>query len=809
MKMRYAFRSLARFPVLAITAVFTMGLCIGANTTIFNLINAFYQHLPVAGANRIAGVYTSSEVLGAYGRTSYLDYLDYKEKNVVFSDLSADSSFGAGLSVGGDSQWAWGAVVSGNYFSLLGVNAALGRTLSLDEDRPGGPRVAVLSQVLWKRRFGGDPAVVGRPFKLNGQDFTVIGVMPESFLGTTAFFRPALWIPIHHYGVVGSTDRLQDRTNRWVTMLGRLKPGITLDSAQADFARMAAQLEQAYPEPNSKRRVQLVTATLMPPSAREWYLPTAKLLMAAVSLLLLIAAANVANLLLAKTAARRAEIGTRLALGVSRSGLIFQSLTESALLSLGGGILGLLVNLWASGFVAAYFAPPTPGALGDAPVLAPDYRVFLFTFGICLLTAAAAALVPGLKASGTNLVAALKSKEPVGNHGLRRLSWNNLLVIIQVALSIVLLVGAVLLARSFRSVRESNPGYPVERVLLASLDIQQAGYSRDTGKQFYQQLVDRLEGVTGVAGASMVDVAPLSGFSRSEMVRIADLPDEVEVDSNIVGPGYFQALGIPLLQGRTFTPQDDAAREGVIVINESMVKRFWPKGSSVGKQVRLSTPVPSEPGPLFTIIGVVKDTKYLSLGEDPRPLMYLSFHQRFLPRMTLLVKTRSTPDAIMPEVRRELTALNKDLAVIFMTTLDQHLNSSIWEQRLRAEVLQVFGVLALALAAVGVFAVMNYMVNRRWRELGIRMALGATRHNIVMLVVRDAIQLTLAGVVLGVPAAIGAKRILASFLVGVGSADLPTFAVVVLVLMAASLIASILPAFRASQVNPLVAIRSE
>jgi predicted permease len=807
---RHVVRSLVRSPVSSLAGVVTLALCIGANTTIFTLINSFYQGLPVERPGGLVSVYTSSPTFGAWGRTSYPDFVDYRDRNEVFENLAADSSFDASMVVDGSAEWVLGGLVTGNYFSVLGVEAVVGRTFTPDEQKPGGPPVLVLSYELWQRRFAGDEKVVGRVVKLNQRDFTIVGVAPKRFKGTMAFLHPDLWIPMHHLGLAMPPAVLEMRAFRWVAITGRLRGEVSMERAQANFDTLAAVLEKAHPEtPGNERKAALIASTWIPPAAREWYLPTAKLLLWAVLLLLLIACVNVTNLLLAKTNARRAETGMQLALGARRARLVRRLFVESFLLAFVGAVLGLPLAVAASRWVAGYFGPAVPGAPGNAPVMEPDLRVYALTFGVCLLTALISSAVPAFQLARSNPSAALREQRSQDKPSPLRLTWGSSLVVVQIALCFALLIGAKLIGSSLRHLLTSDPGYKIENVLLAAMDLQPAGYDAVRGRRFFATLLDELAALPGVSGASLAEVAPLSGYSQTSAIRIPEMPDQnLEVDSNVVGPGYFETLGIAVLRGRGLTARDTLKAPGAIVVNESFARKFFPKGEAVGRRIRLGRGGADEPAD-FAVVGVVEDTKYLSLGEDPRPLLYVSVQQRFRPRLSVVLRTMGDASGVMAQTRQKIKSLDADVPVIYVTVLSQYLNQSIWEQRLRAEVLQAFGLLALGLAAVGVFSLMTYNVTRRWREIGIRMALGADRRGIVAMVVRETLRLSLVGIVLGMPLAIWGKKLLASFLVGVGGSGAGTFAGVAVLLAGVALLASWLPAWRASRMDSMAAIRAE
>jgi len=806
---RLGIRSLIRSPLPTLAAVLTLALCIGANTTIFTVIHAFYQGLPLDRPEGVTSVFHSSPVFGAWGRISYPDYLDYRKQNRVFEDLAAEGSLGASLTVDGETEWFWGTVVSGNYFSALGIQPELGRTFAPDEQVPGGPRVLLLSHALWQHRFHGDPGVVGRPVKINGHDFTVIGVIPDRFKGTVAFLHPALWIPIHHLGVASSPARLEQRPVRWLYVLGRLRDGVSLAEAQASFDVTAAGLEKAYPETEgNERKAALTPATWMPPAAREWHMPSVRLLMGAVLVLLLIACVNVSSLLLARTNARRIETGVQLALGAKRWRLVRQVFLESLLLALAGGVLGLPVALAASRTIAGYFAPPVPGAPGNAPIFAPDLRVHALTFGVCLLTALLSGLVPAWQLGRSHAAPALRERRNQDKPGPLRLTWGGSLVTLQIALSFALLICAGLIAHSVQSVVETDPGYPVKNVLLAQLDLPSAGYEAVDGKRFYLDLQQRLAALPGVLGASLAEVPPLAAYSRSDTIRLPETPDqEITVDVHVVGSGFFETLRMPLLRGRTLSPRDTAGTPGAAVVNESFVAKYIPKGEAVGHHITFAQVAEGEPGPGFEIVGVVKDTRYLTLSEPTLPLVFVPVQQRYRPRVVLVMRTQSDPRTLMEQTRKEIKALSSEVPVVFLTTLEVYMKGSIWEERMRSDVLQVFGLLALALAAVGVFGLTTHNVTRRWHEIGVRMALGANRRDVVLMMVRDALRLAVVGVVLGIPLSLWGQKLIAAFLTGIGTSSALTFVTMAALLGTIALLASWVPARRASRLDPLAAIK--
>lgn len=803
----YSVRNLARRPFLSLTAIVTLVLALAATTTLFNLRNAFFQRLPVPNASRLVSVYTSSEMLGAHGTTSYLDYVDYRDGNKTLESLATETSFGANLSHSGSAEWVWGAAISDNYFPTLGVRLLHGRPFTAEDGKTGANPVTVLSHRLFARRFGADPQIVGKTVEVNGTTYTVVGVAPPGFLGSHALFHPAMWTPIR-------PERMTRRELRNMSIIGLLKPGVSVEQAQANFATLAAGVEKTYPEPGSVRQVTVTPSTPMPPVAREWYLPSVRVLLVAVGLLLLIAGINVANLLLGLAMDRRAETGTRLALGAGRLRLVRQSFWDALVLTVVGGFFGFLLSLSLRHKVAQYFAPATPGDMGDAPPLTPDLKVFAFLLGICLLTALIAGLLPALKASATDLTESIKSRRGGngrgGRGGLSWLSWNNVLVVVQVALSTVLLIAAGLLVRSFRHLYNTDPGYKVENVLLVSLDVQPLRLQRPEAAELYERIRERIAAVPGIQKASLINTPPLAGFSLQEAALLPERPDqELQPDAAVVGADYFETLGLKIDKGRALGSEDGPDAPGAVVVNELLARQYWPRQDPLGRTIQLPNYAGRPAGNDFRVVGVVPNTRYLSLGEEPRALLYLPAAQGIQPRMVVIARTAAPPETVMDAVRKELRAIEPNLPILYMTTLERYLEGSIWEPRMRAEVLQALGILALILTAVGVFGILSYAVSRRYHELGVRMTLGATPGKIVGMVLRDGVVLTLIGILLGLPAAFWAQKFLTSFFFGIETGDVVTFIAVPLFLLAVAALAAWLPARRASRIDPLKAVRAE
>jgi predicted permease len=805
-EIRHALRSLRRAPGVSLTVVLTLALCLAATAAVGNLISGLSQRLPVPESHRLVQVYTGSVSAGPYGFTSYPDFLDYHRGNDCFEALSAEATFGASLDADGRTDWVWGAVVSGNLFETLRVRPALGRAFSPEEQTPGGPAAAVLSHRFWQERFGGDPAVVGRRVALNGREVHLVGVAPASFVGINAFHHPQMWVPIHHSGdlIPRGAARLEARQRPWLQVMGRLRPEVTLDQAQTQMEVLARQLEDAHPQEGNERLITLRTATHVPPGAREQYLPTARLLLAAVTLLLLIGCLNVTNLLSSRALARRREMATRQAVGASRGRLMLRMLVEALLLALPAGLLGLATTYWSGRALSAYFAPPVAGELGAGPLFRPDLRVFLFAALVILLVTVLIGVAPALRASRASLVGVLRDDTGAGRPG-RWLGAGGALVVLQVALSVALLTCAGLIHRSMQNIVHGDPGYALDGVLLASIRIPPEGYPEPgSGVRFYERLLDQTRGLGGVRGASVAAVAPLSGYALGELITIPGVVEEAEeIDVNVVEPAYFQTLGLPLQEGELFTHRHDREADRVAVVNRSFVTRFWPGGGSpVGQRMLLGdTP--------YTILGVVADSKYLSLQEEPRALAYFSMHQRFSPNQVLLARVERGEQGYAQPLRDAVRALDPGAAVLWVTSLRRWLEGSIWEPRLRTDVLRALGIVGLVLTAVGVFSLMRYTVSRRLRELGIRLAIGAPRHRVLLRVLGQSMALGAAGLALGLPLAFYASRLVESFLYGVEGFDLGIALLLGALLFAVSIAAAYLPARRAARVDPIQIIRPQ
>ncbi|MFL6207312.1 MAG: ABC transporter permease [Pyrinomonadaceae bacterium] len=827
--MKYGLRMLLRRPGFTVVAVLALALGIGANTAIFSLVYAtLLRPLPVAAPERLVYLFTGPPD-NPYNVASYPDYVDLRDQSQSFDGLIARGGITVSLRNGEQPAQVSGLVVSGNYFDVLGVHAARGRTFTAEEGQtPGKYPVVVISHGLWQRMFGGDSNIVGRQVALNGQQFTIVGVAPQEFKGTESDRVNDIYVPMMMQSVVRpprggysgemNPDLLNTRGNRWLLLVGRLKPGVTIEQAQAEITTVMHRQGEAHPDTNRGRIGTLSFVSQGDPEQRGALVSAARLLLGVVGLVLLIACANVANLLLARATARRKEIAVRLALGAGRLRLVRQLLTESVLLALLGGGLGLLLAVWLTDLLAA--VPPPPGVLPIRPEFSFDRRVLLFTCALSLLTGLVFGLVPALQASRPDLVSALKD-ESVPLDERRRLNARSLLVIAQVALSLVLLVGAGLFLRSLQHAQAISTGFDANKILVAPLSVNLLRYTRPQGREFYRQTVERVRALPGVEAASVARLLPLGGGSSTRGLLIAgqtnadtgvyrnengspeDNPNTISV--NTIGDSYFQTMGIALVRGRDFDARDAEDRPPVVIVNETFVRRHLAGQEPLGQRLSFR----GAQGPWVEIVGVARDSKYRTLGENPTPFAYLPLAQNHETGVTLLVRTKGEPAALAGAVRREVQQLEPNLPLTDIEPVTQVIGEALYPARMGALLLTGFGLLAVVLAAVGLYGVMSFVVSRRTREIGIRIALGAQTGAVLRLVLGQSMALVAAGIVLGLIAATMATRVLASFLYGVGTRDAVTFTLAPLALLLVALLASYVPARRATKVDPVVALRHE
>jgi putative ABC transport system permease protein len=805
---RYGIRSLLKRPGSTAIAVITLALGIGANAAIFSFINGLLLR-PLAGVERperLAGIYTSDYSSGRYGTSSYLDYLDFRQQADAFTDLAASESAVLNLSGSEESERLRAAYVTNNYFDVLGVNPRLGRTLTSEDDSQANvSQSVVISHALWQRLFGADPSIVGRPVTLNSRAYTIIGVTAESFQGLRLGSQPEVFLPLTE------ESKAEARGNRGLRITGRLRDGVTIEQAQAQITAIADRLARAYPktnmgtlaQPDVPRPMSVVPEARIEPKMQEGVRLVTTLLLVVVGLVLLIACANVANLLLAWASSRRREIAIRLALGASRGRLIRQLLTESVLLALIGGAAGLCVGLWTADLIPGFFPPGEASGID----LSLDWRVLGFTTVITLLTGVLFGLAPALQASRPDVVSSLKDEKGRAR-GVMRFGLRNLLVTAQIAISVLLLIGAGLFLRSLRSAVTFDPGFESQHLLLASLGTGGTEMNNAQQQNFYQRLLERAGSQPGVRSASLTKVVPLAGGGQRRNVFLEGYQprpnEDTELNTNVVGLNYFSTLGIPVMQGRDFGAQDKTGSPGVVVVNEELAQRYFSGQRAVGKRLRTDSE-----GPYLEIIGVVRTAKYRDLREQALPFIYIPLAQEMQSNMTLLVRTVGDPSVVLPALRREIQQLDKSVPVYSVKTMREQIDAALSADRMTAVLLGIFGGAALLLATVGLYGVMSYSVAQRTHEIGVRMALGAQTLDVLRLVVKNGMTLSLIGLAIGLAAAFAFTRIMATLLFEVTPTDAMTYGIVSVGLLLVALLACYIPARRATKVDPLVALRYE
>ncbi|HKQ89094.1 MAG TPA: ABC transporter permease [Blastocatellia bacterium] len=805
--LRYGARTLLKKPGFTLIAIITLGLGIGANTAIFSLVNmVMLRPLPVSQPDRIVEVTPlfKGQSIGAF---SYPTYKDFRDKNEVFDGLAAYIPIPMSLSRNGVNERVWGYLASGNYFDLLGVRAIKGRMFTQEEDLvPGANHIAVVSYGCWQRRFGADPNLVGKTIKLNGHDFTIVGVAPEEFRGTVVVFDPEIYTPMMMAKQIapGDSKWLENRGAGGILAFGRLKQGVTATQARESLNLLMAEFAREYQDFEGMA-FSVTPAGLAIPLIRFGAMGFAGVLMATVALVLLIACVNLANLLLARAAQRRKEIAIRLSLGAGRARVVRQLLTESVALSLAGGAVGWLIALWLLELVEAFMPSIDFNLLID---LRPDWRVVIFTLAVSFITGALFGLAPALQTSKVDLILALKDDAGLG--GYRRSRFRNGLVVAQVALSLLLLIGAGLIVRSLQQTLMVGPGFEVENRITMSVDLGMQGYDEPRGREFYKQLFSRVESLPGVRAASYISALPLNldmsaigiYVEGQQYTRASDLH---VMPSGSAWPRYFETMGIPLLEGRDFTMLEDKEESRVVIVNETFARRFWPGQNPIGKHLSKGGP----DKPRFEVVGVAKDGKYGTLGEAPQSFVYFPMAREYASEVALVVNTSVEPQSMIKTIRREVERLDSSLPLYDVKTMREHTRFLLFPLQAGAWVAGGFALLALLLAGLGIYGVMAYTVSQRTREIGVRMALGASGGDVLRLVVRQGTWLALVGLAIGLVGSLALTRLMSSVLYGVSATDVVTFAGVTLLLGSVVLIACYLPARRAAKVDPMIALRCE
>ena len=795
---------LAKNPGFTAVAVLTLALGIGANTAIFSVVNGvLFRPLPYKDPGRIVqlwATYTTSSALQII--LSPADFFNLADENRVFEEAAIYRRGYMNLSGGGEPERVWSARASTNLFRLLGVGPSLGRAFLPDEGRPGKGQVAILSHGLWQRRYCADRAILGKPVTLDTNPYVVVGVMPPGFAFPSA--TTDVWVPF-----VPTAEDLESHGTQSAYAVARLKPAVRLEQAQADMDAIAARLANTYPETNKGRGFRLVPLQeQIVGGVRQVLL----ILFGAVGLVLLIACANVANLSLARGTGRQREIAIREALGADRLRVVRQLLTESLLVALIGGGLGLLIAPGAIALLRTIGPTDFPRLDG----VSVDHWVLWFTFGVSVVSAILFGLMPAFQVSKPNLNGSLKEAAMASQAGFTifgRHRMRSMLVISQVALALVLLAGSGLMIRSFWRLVTVDPGFDPRNVLMVSLSLPATKYpTTQACNAFFEEVLERVASLPGVTAAGAVNVSPVSGGGITNSFQIEGRPparqgESPEAEFEIISPGYFRAMGVKLLRGRYFTNYDRRSAPGVGIISQALARRYWPNDDPVGKRIHVDW---GGGGFEAEIVGVVGDTRDMALAVPPMPQLYLSYLQfENYGEMTLAVRTSSDPLDLAHAIERQVWTVDKDQPVADVMTLEGVLFKSVAEPRFRTLLLGIFAGLALSLAAVGIYGVMSYTVAQRTHEIGIRMALGAQRNTVLKLVIGNGLRLALIGVGTGILSALALTRFLASLLYGVKPTDPLTFAVVSLILTAIALLASYIPARRATKVDPMVALRYE
>jgi predicted permease len=806
--LRYACRQLAAKPAFTFIAGLSLALGIGANVTLFTYVNAiFLQPLPVARPAELMGIYTTDADFPGFIQSSYLNLRDLRADRALFSGVAIAMPVRVTLrAAGGDAERLVGEIVSSDYFAVLGVRPALGRAfVPHDDEQLGAHPEAVLSYGLWQRRFGGDRGVMGSQLSLNGHPFTVVGVAAPGFRGTNSLSDRELWLPLSmRRGIVGSpqADWFKERGGLMLDAVGRLVPGLGERQAAAALQALAVNLRREYPDDNKGRSLSLMplAQASLNPNTRGSLVLAGWFLMTMVGLVLALACANVANLLLARTLARRREIAVRIALGVGRGRLVRQLFTENLLLAFFGGGAGLLLAVWGRRLLWVFHPVTLPENLD----LSFDPRVLGFALALTLATGLLFGLVPALQTARTDVVGALKNQAPPP----RRFAGRALLVIGQIGLSLLLLIGTGLFLRSLRQAERIDPGFDADHLLVLSVNAGAEGYDDQRGLDFCRRAEESAAALPGVRGAALGATRPLEpGIGGRFFIDGRPSPspqDGAGVQTTSVDPAFFSTTGIRILRGRAFTVADRDGSLPVAIINETLAKRFWRGESPVGSHLHFV----GVPGGL-EVVGVAADVKYSALGEPPKGYLYFPLAQGYGGAATLYVRAQGAPGALLASVRDAVHRLDPNLPLTGVRPVSEILAQSLWAPRAAAAILAFFGVLGLTLAAIGTYGVMSYAVDRRRREIGIRMALGANRGEILRRVLRQGLSLAAAGLCLGLLAAFGATRLIGRFLYGVSPLDPFTFLVTSASLAAVAILATLIPARRATAVDPLAALRAE
>jgi predicted permease len=806
---RFSLRMIAKAPGFAAIVILTLALGIGANSTIFSWINSALLN-PVPGLSKPNEIVSMTQ--GRPGSNplgfSYPDLQAMRDGQQSFTCIATCMFAPMSLTGKAKPERIWGMVASANYFDVLGVRPILGRGfLPVDDEKPGGAPVAVISYRLWQTHFAANPAIIGQPIEINQHSYTIVGVTPSVFQGSITGLRMEIWVPIMMEAqLMPGGDALHDRHNDWLFAYGRLRPGVSRRQAGEEMTLRLQRDAKNYPDEHKGN--DSVTAHPLwrnPFSFNIFFAPLLPVLMAIAGLVLLLACANVANLMLVRAVGRRREIAIRMSLGASRWRLVRQLLIESLMLALAGGAVALLITLWTAGTLMKFLpAMDFPISL----VIRADRSVLLATAIISVLTGVIFGILPALRASSVAPVAVLKEDTASASGGTRKARLAGGLVIAQISLSLLLLICAGLFIRSVMRAQQINPGFNAHDVLIASYDLFPAGYSEEQGAQFDRQLVARLEALPGVQSVALSSRVPLGLIPDSTSVKpegyVPQANESLDMPMAIVSPNFFHTMQIPLVKGRDFTLQDAKSSQRVVIVNEAFADRYWPHQEPLGKQ--LNSDLTHE---WFTVVGVARDTKVATLTEKPTPFLFLPLSQVYHASMIIHARVNGDPLAFGKYFEKTIHELNSDLVVFDVTSLDVNQQMNSFPQHIAGTFVGAFGLLALVLAAVGIYGVTAYTTRQRTHEIGIRMALGANKEDILRLVLGQGLRLTFIGLGLGLAASFALTRYLTSLLLGVTSTDALTFATVAILLCAVALLACFLPARRAMRLDPMAALHYE
>ena len=805
---KYAVRMLATNRGFTIVAVVTLALGIGANTAMFSAVNAILlRPLPYKNSNRLVNVWGSSAKYPGFRMTlSVPEFNDINAQNHSFEILAQYNDKTMSWTGHGDSEVLSVTDVSQDYFATLGVSPARGRLFTPDEETPGKDQVVILTDAVWKTRFGGDATVLGQTMILDGAAYTVVGIMPPGFeIQNAGDYSPEIWKPFAR-----SEKVAQGRQQRETFVIGRLRRGISVEKAQAEAQIIAANMAKAYPKDDEG---QGLTVMSMKQGVVHGVQPALLILLAAVGFVLLIACVNVANLFLARSWKRQREFAVRAALGATRARLIRQLVLESVLVAIVGGFAGLTIAAWGIDVMRRLAPPETPRLAG----IGLDQSVLWFTLGISVLTGIAFGLVPALQTSRPDLNAFLKegAATNISGYGSRRHHrLRSLLVVSEVALAVVLLIGAALMLKSFSRLTHKNPGFRTDHALTADVALPEAKYKTEQKqREFFDDLLSRIDRLPGVESAALMTTPLLSNYLRMTEFSVEGQPNkdsrfEPYFEMKVVTPAYFQTAGIALLQGRGFDERDTGKSPGVVIVNETLARRYWPAGEAIGKRVSYSTDKDGHPD-WCQIIAVATDARDVALIQLPKAEIYLPFQQNITSSISLIVRAKADPAFLEPAVRQAVWSIDRDIPVEEMATLEQAVARSEAEPKFHTVLLGVFAALGLTITLVGIYGVISYSVSQRTREIGIRMALGAQSRDVLRQVLWEGMKLALAGLAIGIIAALALTRVLAALLFEVRATDPVTFVMVSSLLACVALAACYLPARRATRVDPLVALRYE